>query len=202
MIGDDMSYKEKLLNLIQEHNGLIFTRQVSEAGIPRAYLSSFVQSGLLDRLERGVYITQDSYDDEMYRYQVKYKAIIYSHDTALFLHDLTDRDPIQFTVTVPEGYNANNLRTLGLKVFSLKRSLFTVGLSKSKTAFNREVRCYNMERTICDIIRSRNQIDIAIVSDAIKRYVKRNDRNLPLLMRYAEKMRVANILRNYMEVVL
>ena len=197
-----MIYKEKLVNLINENNGLILTKQLSEAGIPRAYLSSMVNAGLLVKLERGAYIARDGYDDELYRYQVKYKKVIYSHETALFLHDLTDRDPIKYSITVPEGYNASHLRALNFTVYSIKKTLYSLGLSKSKTAFGREVKCYDLERTICDVVRHRNQIDIAIISDAVKRYAKRKDRNVPQLMRYAEKMRVVKPLRSYMEVVL
>jgi len=197
-----MTYKEKLNDLITENEGLILTKQLSEAGIPRVYLSNLVDDGLLVRLERGVYIARDGFDDELYRYQAKYEKAIYSHETALFLHDLTDRDPIKYSVTVPESYNASHLRTLNFKVYSIRKALYNLGLSESKTAFGREVKCYNLERTICDIVRHRNQIDIAVISDAIKRYAVRKDRNVPQLMRYAEKMRVVKKVSSYMEVVL
>ncbi len=197
-----MNYKDKLKDLITENEGLILTKQLTKAGIPRVYLSNLVNDGLLAKLERGVYIARNAYDDELYRYQVKYNKAIYSHETALFLHDLTDRDPIKYSVTVPEGYNASHLRALNFKVYSIKKGLYSLGLSESKTAFGREVKCYNLERTICDIVRHRNQIDIAVISDAVKRYAVRKDRNIPQLMRYAEKMRVVKLLSSYMEVVL
>ena len=197
-----MTYKEKLNKLIAENKGLILTKQLTEADIPRVYLSNLVNDGLLVKLERGVYIARNGYDDELYRYQVKYEKAIYSHQTALFLHDLTDRDPIRYSVTVPEGYNASHLRALNFKVYSIKKKLYNLGLSESKTAFGREVKCYNLERTICDIVRHRNQIDIAVISDAVKRYAVRKDRNVPQLMRYAEKMRVVKQVSSYMEVVL
>jgi predicted transcriptional regulator of viral defense system len=138
----------------------------------------------------------------MYRLQAKYTSAIFSHDSALFLHDLTDRDPLQYSVTVPAGYNSQNIKDIGVKVFSVKKKLYDLGLTISKTMFGREIKCYNMERTICDILRSRKQLDIAIVTDAIKRYSKRKDKNLPQLMRYAESFRVTKILRSYMEVLL
>jgi predicted transcriptional regulator of viral defense system len=197
-----MTHKEKLNNLITKNKGLILTKQLTEAGIPRVYLSNLVNDGLLLKRERGVYIALNGYDDELFRYQIKYKKAIYSHQTALFLHDLTDRDPVRYSVTVPEGYNASRLRALNFKVYSIKKKLYDLGLSESKTTFGREVKCYNLERTICDIIRHRNQIDIALISDAIKRYAARKDRNVPQLMRYAEKMRVAKQVSLYMEVVL
>lgn len=197
-----MNYKEKLVTLIKEHNGIIFTKQVTEAGIPRTYISNLVKNGTLECLERGIYITKDSYDDEMYRLQAKYTSAIFSHKSALFVHDLTDRDPLQYSVTVPAGYNSTNIQAIGVKVFSIKKDLYDLGLTSGKTIFGREIKCYDMERTICDIIRSRNQMDIAILADAIKRYSRRKDKNLPQLMRYAESFRVTKLLRNYMEVLL
>jgi len=197
-----MKYIEKLNALIDKHNGIILTKNVTEAGIPRTYLSELIKKSVLERLERGVYITKDSFDDEMFRLQAKYASVVFSHDTALFLHDLTDRDPLQYSVTVPAGYNSQNIQSIGVKVFSIKKELYDLGLTTGSTMFGREVKCYDMERTICDILRSRNQMDIAIVTDAIKRYAKRKDRNLPQLMRYAENFRVAKLLRTYMEVLL
>ena len=197
-----MNYTEKLNALINEHNGIILTKYVTQAGIPRTYIAELVKNDELERLERGVYITKDSFDDEMYRLQAKYASAIFSHDSALFLHDLTDRDPLQYSVTVPAGYNSQNIKESGTKVYSIKKGLFDLGLTTGKTIFGREIRCYNMERTICDIIRSRKQMDIAIVTDAIKRYAKRKDKNLPQLMRYAESFRVTRPLRSYMEVLL
>lgn len=201
-MGDEMNYKEKLYALINQHNGIILTKHVTEADIPRTYIAELVKNGVLERLERGVYIAKDSFDDEMYRLQAKYASAVFSHDSALFLHDLTDRDPLQYSVTVPAGYNSRNIQAIGVKVFSIKRELYGLGLTTGRTMFDREIICYDMERTICDIIRSRNQMDIAIVTDAIKRYSKRKDKNLPQLMRYAESFRVTKPLRSYMEVLL
>lgn len=197
-----MKYSEKLHALINEHKGIILTKQITQAGIPRTYISEMIKNGVLERLDRGAYMTKDSFDDEMYRLQVKYASVVFSHDTALFLHDLTDRDPLKYSVTVPAGYNSQNIKALGVKVFSIKKELYNLGLASGRTIFGREVRCYDMERTICDILRSRNQMDIAIVTDAIKRYAKRKNKNLPQLMRYAEYFGVSKLLRRYMEVLL
>jgi len=45
-------------------------------------------------------------------------------------------------------------------------------------------------------------MDIAVVTEAVKQYVKRRDKNLNLLMEYAGIFRVSKIIRNYMEVLL
>lgn len=197
-----MNYKTQLETLIKKNKGLLLTKDVSAAGIPRVYIKNLIELGVLEKLERGMYITKDSFDDTMYRLQAKYPAAIFSHDTALFLHDLTDRDPLQYAVTVPAGYNAKNIKDNGVKVYSIKKELYNLGLCFSQTPFGREIKAYNTERTICDILRSRNQIDIAILTDALKLYAKRKDKDLPRLMRYAESFRITKILRSYMEVLL
>ena len=63
------------------------------------------------------------------------------------------------------------------------------------------IRIYNVERTICDIIRDRNKIDLQIFNTAINEYMKRKDKNLILLSEYAEKFKIGKILSQYMEVL-
>lgn len=197
-----MNYTEKLQNLIMSSNGILLTKAVTEAGIPRVYIAKLVKQGVLEKLERGAYITKDAFDDEMYRIQSKYPLLVFSHDSALFLHDLTDRDPLQYTGTVPAGYNSKNIRAIRVKVYSIKKELYELGLTTAKTPFGRGIKTYNMERTICDILRSRNQINIAVLTDALKRYSKRKDKNLPELMLFADSFKVTKLLRSYMEVLL
>jgi len=86
---------------------------------------------------------------------INYEQAIFSHDTALFLHDLTDRDPLQYAVTVKTGYNTKNIKASGAKVYTIKKELYDLGLITVKTSFDRVVNTYNMERTICDIVRAR-----------------------------------------------
>ena len=138
----------------------------------------------------------------MYRIQAKNQRIIFSHETALYLHDLTDRDPIEWSVTIPYGYNATHLRDEGIKVYTVKKSLYQMGVVELKTIYGRDIKAYNKERTICDIVRNRNNMDVGILNEAIKRYLSSKDKNIPLLMRYAEELDVQNILRNYVEILL
>ncbi len=197
-----MSYENKLNKLIAKKDGLIFTKEVEAEGIPRYYLTLFTKKGKLQRVSRGVYITPNTFDDEMYRLQVINQRIVFSHETALYLHDLTDRDPLEWSVTVPFGYNASHLKDEGIKVYTVKKSFHKIGVIEMKTQFGRDIKVYNKERTICDIARNRNNMDIAILNDGIKRYLESKDKNIPLLMRYAEELDIQNILRKYVEILL
>lgn len=197
-----MSYSEMLKELIEENNGIIITKDAVAAGIPKVYLSEFVQEGKLERVGHGIYSSKNAFEDTMYFMQRRKEVIIYSHDTALFLHGLSDRDPLTYSVTVPKGYNTKNLRQEGITVFSVSRDIYDEGIVLLSTPFGRSVKAYDMDRTMCDLVRSRNYMDIAILTDGFKQYVKRSDKNIPRLMKYAERFRVVKYVRSYLEVLL
>ncbi|MDW7652033.1 MAG: abortive phage infection protein [Bacillota bacterium] len=197
-----MNYRDRLQELIKGKDGLLLAKDADEENIPRQYLALFVKENKLERVSNGVYLTPDTFDDEMYRLQAKNQRIIYSHETALYLHDLTDRDPIRGTVTVPYGYNASHLRKEGVRVYTVKKDLYLMGVTEAKTVYGRQIKTYNRERTICDIVRNRNNMDVAIFNEAIKRYLGNKEKNIPLLMKYAQELEVQNILRKYVEILL
>lgn len=196
-----MSYFEQLKNLIVEKNGFVVTSDLTERGIPREYLRRAVSQGILEKIDRGAYIAPNTIDDDMYRLQMRFKSIIYSHDTALYFNGLSDREPIEYTVTVYSGYRTTKLKENGLKVFSVQKNLLDVGVIKRHTAFGHEIQVYNSERAVCDCIRNRSKIDIAITTNALKRYVESEYKNIQKLMRYAELFKIATIVKEYLKVL-
>lgn len=197
-----MTLPDELNKFLLQFGGIITTAQANKVGVSNQRLRLLVKSGELEQVFHGVYSSADGFVDKMYVFQLRRPKIIYSHETALFLHGLTDRDPIRYSVTVPRGYNTVRLREDGLTVFTVKRILHGLGSEQIETEFGHKITTYGLERTICDSIRSRNQMDIAIVTDAVKRYSLRNDKNLNALMEIAETFRVTKLLRNYLEVLL
>ena len=197
-----MAVPNELQSVLKQNGGIVTTAQANEAGVSNERMRLLVQSGDLERVTTGVYVLPDEFADKMYIAQLRRSKIIYSHETALFLHELTDRDPISYMVTVPTGYNPTRLREDGFTVFTIKRELHEIGVTKLTTMFGNSVVVYDLERTICDCLRSRNDLDIAVVTDAIKGYAKRKDKNLNKLMQMAEMFQVTKLLRSYMEVLL
>ena len=197
-----MTNTEKIKLLFEERGAVITTADAREAGISKNALGLLVASNAAERVSYGVYAPPGTLIDKMFIIQRNMSKVIYSHETALFLHDLTDRDPIRYIVTIPTGYNSQRLKAENMKVYSIKKEFHRLGETLAPTIFGNNVVTYNPERTICDCIRSRNQMDPEIVTNALKRYVERRDRNLNLLMEYASKFNVSNILRTYMEVLL
>lgn len=200
--SDNMTQTEQIKNLIMANDGMIQTSQVMNIGISKTVFYQYVKDNDMEQISHGVYATKDTWTDAMYLVHLRCKQAVFSHETALFLHDLTDREPIEYEITVKTGYNPSKLKNDGMKVYTVKKELHGEGIIMMQTPFGHLVPAYNMERTICDIIRNRNNTEIQTLQSALKQYVKRKDKNLRLLMKYAVKFHVDKILRQYLEVLL
>lgn len=194
-----MDYEDKIKELVQKHNGIILTKDVEDIGIPRQYLRILVQKGELKHVAQGVYLTPDTFLDEMYCIGLRSDKIIFSNETALYMHNLTDIKPFVYSVTVPRGYATNRLKESGIDVSTVKNEAYSIGITKGKTKYGRDVQVYDIERTICDIIKNRNKMDKDMFYIALKRYSSSNDRNLKRLLEYAKQLRMVNLVVQYME---
>lgn len=197
-----MTQSEQIRNLIISNNGIIQTSQITKLGISKPVLYQYMKENDMEQIAHGVYATKDAWIDTMYLLHLRCEQAVFSHETALFLHDLTDREPMEYEITVKTGYNPSKLKEDGIKVYTVKKELHGEGIVMMQTSFGNLVPVYNMERTICDIIRNRNNTEIQTLQTALKQYVKRKDKDLRLLMQYAVNFRVDKILRQYLEVLL
>ena len=193
---------EKVRSILKDQNGILLTSDLEKHRIPRTYLSILLNNGEIQRVSRGVYSAGDDLVDEMASIQARFKGAIFSQETALFLLGLTDRTPLYYSVTIQSGYNASTLKASGAKVYFVNSTLYLVGLITLKSPHGNDIRTFNLERTICDVLRSRNRINIQLVSESLKKYAFHQDRNIDRLYDYAKQFRIAKVVRHYMEILL
>lgn len=201
-VGDIMTAKEIIKSEIIKHNGIITVNQIENSGISKTVFYQYVKDNDLEKIGHGIYADGDAWIDDMYVLSLRCPGMIFSHEEALFLHGLTDREPLIHTVTVKTGYNPSRINPEECKVYTIKKDLYDMGLTIMKNTFGNEVPVYNIERTVCDIIRSRRNVEFQDFQSAIKGYVSRKSKDINLLMDYAEKLRVKKIVRQYLEVLL
>ena len=197
-----MTSAEKLYSLLQKNNGFLKTSDAMSVGVSRTVLGDFVQKHGLERVAHGLYMSPVIWEDAIYIIQVRYPEAVFSHETALHLLNLANREPAPYSVTLKAGANTVGLTKKGVKVYKVKKELFDEGIVEVNSPSGHKVRAYNAERTICDLLRSRRNIEIQIIQEAVKEYVRLKDKNIPLLMRYAKAFSVEKIVRQYLEVLL
>lgn len=192
----------KMTKLIQNHEYL--TPKIAEKnGISKYKFYEYIRENGLEQVYRGIYSTESDWIDELYVLHQRCPNAVFSHDEAFYYHGLTDREPFIHTLTIYSGYNAHRLIADGsCKVYTVKRELLDVGKIMVKDNCGNMIPMYNLERTVCDLVRSRSNIEIQDFTAVLKTYVSRTDKDLNLLMKYAKQFRVDNVLRRYMEVLL
>jgi len=162
-----------------------------------------VESGELKRVQSGVYVLPGTILDEFAEIHFRCPKGVFSHGTALYLHDLSDRTPLKYTVTLPLSYNSTHL--LSVENLEIKKSIpviYAAGITTIASPNGFVVPVYNIERTICDVVRSKDKMDYQVVTDALKLFSKRPDKNLTRLMEYAKLLRIESVIRTYFEVLL
>ena len=197
-----MDYMSELAAIAKTHGGIIETRKAAEHGISKAMLYKLCKEEKIYRIVKGQYILPDDMQDELLSISKRSRNIIFSHETALFLHGISDRTPFEHTVTAPSDCIPSAAIKSECKVYYIKPELFELGKTNLKTPAGNEVPAYDLERTICDVIRGRNKLGTETFLAALKLYAASPKKDLNKLHAYATKMRVANILRQYLEVLL
>ena len=189
-------------HLLSQGNGMFLASHAAEAGVHRQQLANFVKHGVLERVERGVYVSPGDLDDALFWIQQRAKKIVYSHETALFFHRITDRAPLRYSVTVPSSYKASTALKKSCKIYFIKQELIDLGKTEKPSGMGHTVDTYDLERTLCDVVRSRNRIDEQIVIGALKQYAQTKSKDLHRLYMYARKFGIEKILHRYLEVLL
>ena len=197
-----MGQFDVLDKLVADGNGYLITSQVLNNGISKPTLAKYISKRKMERVAHGIYLSDDSWPDELYQLHLSCQRIVFSHETALMLHGLMEREPRLTSVTVKVGYNATHLRKKGIRVYQVKASIAELGVTNAVTAFGNTVRVYDMERTICDIIQRKEYMDIQVFQYALKEYMASRRKNLPNLMEYAKVLQIEDKVRTYTEVML
>lgn len=197
-----MSSIDILREISNENNGLILTKAAVEKGISRSNLSKLCDNGKITRIANGQYVISDDLNDELLSLQIRSKYIIFSHETALFLNGISERTPFEHTVTIPTSKTLSPSMGEECKIYYIKDELHDLGKVQLTTPMGNKVWAYDIDRTICDIVRSRSRMADETFITAIKNYAASSNKNLANLSLYASKMKILTQVRQYLEVLL
>lgn len=196
--GVTLSAEEKIIKLFT-HQSVLETRQMTQAGISRVQIAKCLNSGLLCRCGRGLYRTSDTPEDELFNLQQRYRRGILSHETALHLLGYSDRIPYKVHMTFPRGYHANFEEDV--EAVSVIPENYDLGITTIQSSYSNPLRVYNLERTLCDMLRG-SLPDVQRVVPAMQQYAASKDKNIQRLLQYAEQLCVLPKVSRYLEALL
>ena len=184
-----------------ENDGILFAQDAPMRGISRENLRQATLAGIIENIEYGVYVTKDTLPDDSFILQKKYSNAIFSHETAAYFLGYTTRDPLIYCVTVPSWHNSKLLSKSHIKIY-YSNAIRQEDIVEATTMFGRIIRCFNIEKTICDLFSPRFSGDKDVALEIIKTYARSGNKDISKLMSYATTEKVRKAVRNYMEVLL
>ena len=84
----------------------------------------------------------------------------------------------------------------------VKKEWLDLGTIEILSPFGTKIKAYDVERTICDIIKNKSKMDSEIFSKALKLYAKSKAKDLNKLRKYSRIMKIEKKVNEYMEVLL
>ena len=194
-----MNYENKILNLF--NNGFLRNKDLVDNNIPSVYLTRLVNNNVIERVSRGLYVRTNSLPNDLVILQNKSKNAIYSNMTALYLYGFSDRLPIKYDITVNSGYNGSLQEVDNVNLFYTKKELLNLGEIVYRLDSGNLIKVYDLERTICDIIKNKNRLDQELANKALRKYFYSKEKNTLKLYEYAKKMKIYKKVRSVFEIL-
>lgn len=197
-----MKNYEDIKKFVIEYNGMITIDDFKKENISHHYIKQLIKDKIIERVGIGVYNKYEEIEDEFFVMQQNSKRIIFSFNTALYFIDKTEVTPYRIDVTVPNGYNVHRINKEVIVHYTPEKNLY-LGAVKVQTPYGNEVLSYNLERCICDIIRSDNTgLDIEQINKVIRNAFLKKQIDFNVLTEYAKKLKCDKKLNKYTEVLL
>lgn len=192
---------EKYIEIINANGGIITSKDANKNGISRTILSQMVKNKVIERIDYGIYATNEFIYDELFIFQMKHPNTVFSFNTALYLLNKTERTPDKLDITTTRNNSLGYCKDIA-NIHRINNEMIELGKIKVSTNTGKEVFSYNIERTVVDIISNRNVIEVELANKVIRKCIKEKGFNVNLMFEYAKKLKVYDKVKNYMEAII
>ncbi len=193
--------KSELIELFKSNNGYLFARQMSGTSL-RYHLIKMINNGEVSKIHHGLYVLNDhpKYDER----EIVSSLIpngVFCLFSAWSFYELTTTISFQYHIAIHRNTRLNLPDYPPVKLHFWSDEIYTLGIVQVSVN-GKKLNYYNLERSVCDAVKFRNKVGEEIMTEVLKTYVKRIDKNIDLLMQYAKTMRVEKIISPYLKTML
>jgi predicted transcriptional regulator of viral defense system len=199
---------QQIEKLFKKGKGYARLREVKAAGINPYQLRKLEEEGKVVKVSRGLYRWQEDTlaEEEMTEVgQIVPKGVFCLY-SALAFYELTDYVPHQYHLAIERSKKITLPAYPPIKLYYWSPKAYQTGITQlpldQKSHSLTHIAIYEMEKTIADVIKYRNKLGVDLVSQTLKSYLKRKDRNIEKLIAFAKVLRVEKILQNYLSLLL
>ena len=195
---------EEATEVFKKHGRVLRTAEALRSGIHPRTLYAMRDSGLLERVSRGVYRLAESPplgNPDLVTVATRIPGGVICLISALSYHELTTQIPHEVHVALPSGAEEPRLEHPPIRTYRFAGESFTEGV-ETHVLDGVRVKIYSPEKTLADCFRLRNRIGLDTAIEALRSYRERGRLRVDELMRYASICRVTTVIRPYLKAIL
>jgi predicted transcriptional regulator of viral defense system len=195
---------ERIFQVFEQKQGYAETQDLLQLGIDHYDLKKLENSGKIERIRRGLYrlnMASNVEHDELTLVSTMVPEGILCLLSSLAYHQLTTFVPWEHQVAILRSRKRmTSIPYPPIKFVYFAEKQLNLGIQTVQMGAQ-QVRVYDMEKSICDIVRYKNKIGIDIMKESLINYLKRNNRDIVKLLDYAKQLHVRDI-ETYLEVLM
>ena len=196
-----MKNSEKIILKMKENNGVITYNDIKKMEIDKKVIARLLAEKQIERVEKGIYILPETMGDEYFN-KIYGKNAIYSHMTALYFHNLCNRVPMIYDITVTKKYYGVLDKDKKVLLHKVDKEILDLGRIKIKSPQGQYVDVYDIERCLCDCLKDKDMIASEYIKEAFNLYFKDMKKDTFKIMKYAKKLSIEKEIHDYLEVLL
>jgi predicted transcriptional regulator of viral defense system len=192
--------KQFIQNFFSANDGIIRTKQLRDAGFTHYQLNQLIQTGEVLKVKQGIYKWNDSNRSELAEVAHIVPEGIFCLYTACQYYELTTFVASAYHLAIPKKSKVILPGYPPIKLYYWETASYQTGQTEIKQG-GVSIWMYDLEKTVCDVIRQRNKVGLDIVKEVVVTYLQRTDRNLAKLVEYAGELGLKNYVLNYLNLL-
>lgn len=188
------------MTLADKKGGVITVEELQTLGVTRKAIYELVKYEYLEKVDLGVYRKKGVESDVLYEIQKQFPGGVFSLETSLYIHNLSDYIPEKWGMTFYTHSHAPTIAERNLHVRYTEK--FEDGVVEVPSKFGNPLKTYSKERTLAEICRGSYKIDPVIINHAYLEYSKLPDKKPLEIYKYSEQFlgakKVVDYIKEYM----
>lgn len=187
----------QLTELFIQNKGYVKANDLAKNRTLYDALNELIEENQVVKIKAGLYkhllLVQENEEVEVSKMYPQAVMCLYS---AWYHYNLTTHIPSEYHLAFAHKQKINVKDYPPIKAYYWSDKLYNFEVQDIEG-----VRIYSLEKSVCDAVKFRNKIGINVMSEILKNYLKRKDKNLNLLFQVSKKMRMEILLREYLTVI-
>jgi predicted transcriptional regulator of viral defense system len=196
-----MKTPSSVMQLFERGNGIVGVKKLLENGISYYDINGLLADGTIVRLKRGVYKWAGKEMDEMVEVAWMVPEGVFCLVSAAFYYGLTTAVPATHHLAIPDSRKVVLPDYPPIQLYFWNETPYSLGVTTAQLEGG-SVRMYDLEKTVCDVLRHRNKIGFEVLKEILKNYLDRKDRNLNRLHSYARQLNIFNKVDEFINILL